>query len=326
MRYAIRRLPVVLGLVMLVGLCAQGSAYAGGGSCVRYVEGGSADALIYNGSGDVSIQGVPGGTGYSISTTPVNADCVKPPCRIETVDGVADPTHVFCPSRAAAPQTVRVVTGDGPDSVTLWDFVKADVTIHTHGGDDRVTLDYYSPGGAGAGETSVATGSGNDSFTVGLCERLYYRHVTAGMGAGDDTVLLGRGEGTLTTGCAASIDGDGGDDDITTWSFGEVRGGGGDDTIRSRGTNLGRASETFLYDGGPGADQILDATRSFPWFLTAIPVRLRGGAGPDSIDGGGSPLSDTGGEPGAFGIPDDIDCGPGRDIAVSYERDTRVGC
>lgn len=339
MRYLGRQVPRALALAVVLALGMAGSAHARPGICVKVVQGAAGDALVYAGqdadAARVSIQGVAAGAaasndgsagpGYELSTSPVAPECVKPPCRVETVGGVPDPTYVFCPAREGVPQAVKVTTGDGPDAVDLWDAVSADVTVATRGGDDRVGFDLYLPGrGPSPSTVAVATGPGNDALTIGLCERLYYAGVTAAMGAGEDSVLLGRGEGTLGTGCAASIDGGAGDDDITTWSFGEVLGGGGADTIRGNGTNLGRPGQAFVYDGGAGPDHIVDRTLSFPFFAGATPVRIRGGLGPDVIDGGGAPLFDSS-EPGT-GIPDDIDCGPGRDVAAVYPGDLRVGC
>jgi hypothetical protein len=340
LRDAIRWSLPVLALTIAFAAVGHGSAYAA--VCVKYVEGASADSLVYSDSdaagANVSVQGVPSGgessndhshgPGYEISTHPVSPGCVKPPCRVEQSAGAPDPTYVFCQAREGTPQAVQVSTAQGPDSVTLWDQITADVTINTRHGDDDVGLDVFLPGTAAEGAYSVSTGPGDDNFHVGVCERLYYRAVDLEMGPGHDTAFVGPGESTVTTGCQAAVDLGPGDDAIETWSFGEVHGGPGDDTITSHGTNgFRRNAQGFFYDGGPGADQIFDFTRSAPASPDLMPVRIQGGPGPDFIDGHGSPLFDPGNaDPGTFGVPDDIDCGPGRDTAVVYARDTRTGC
>ena len=255
---------------------------------------------------------------------------------------------VRCPVTAGEGERIpglRILLGDGDDSVTLTSDVPASVDAGAGadtvtGGSANETID----GGPGADTLNGGPGLDTLSFasrtvpvsvdlaagTTGEGDHVVAFETVLGGQAGDvlrgsrgsDTLLGGPGADRLLGGAGDdSLDGGRGSDRL----FGE----GGDDTLSGdpeQGddyyTPIIKMGDDLL-DGGPGDDRLEEAGGGHNVF--------RGGPGRDEISGGTAADRVLGG-PGRDRIVvrgggrDNVNCGSGRDTAIADHRDALRSC
>jgi Ca2+-binding RTX toxin-like protein len=167
-------------------------------------------------------------------------------------------TTSYGPLTVGANGMIRIVAGEGNDSVTVSGYVKFPLRVEGGAGNDTINggkRDDVLLGGigndwinAGEGANQVWGNSGNDRIVTGKGNDIVHG------GDGMDHIMGGRGDDTLTGG--------GGDDTILgEWGSDFIDGGDGDD-------NLNGNSGADLITGRDGFDQ------------------LRGGGGTDVLIGG----------------------------------------
>ena len=235
--------------------------------------------------------------------------------------------------RPSAVSSLRIVGGEGEDSIFIEKEVTAPTDVRTGGGDDKIT----TGGGndrvdAGAGHDTVRTGDGDDTVIGGAGDD----KVQAGRGDdrldggdGDDMLEGTAGEDTLTGGDGDDVVIGGPDPDSLEGGAGEDRlvGSAGDDTVRG-GTDDDRLEGGFgsdVVDPGTGDDRVVGGRNDEVIEDGSDSDADAGGGGDDgdggnSDDGGGGtdvggtppaeePPQDTGGDPDAE-TPDDSDPTP----------------
>ena len=220
----------------------------------------------------------------------------------------------ICTSRsrneiACPPDTVVLMRlGGGDDTLTVAASRRRLPSLHVNpgGGDDRIS--------GGPEFTSIEGSSGND--------------ILAG-GAGSDTLLGGTGSDRLR--------GDAGDDQLAGGAGRDDLGGGrGQDRVTYEGTRRG-SRVTVTLDGrrndgaareadwvradiedvvvAGGADRTLVGNSGRNWLQSyGAPGLVRGGAGADSLSGGGRMLGEAGNDRIAAGEKGDFFGGPGDDF------------
>ena len=310
-----RRLPGAgrrhaIAVCVVVGACLLGAVSTASASKL-YVDP-SGTLRFAAGAGEVNrVDATDLGTGgFTVITDPGSLIHTGPGC-------VSVSAHQgSCALPASGGQDMRIDLADKDDSARAFKLGGGSITINGGVGNDTIAdLPQYG--------ADVSGGNGDDAITV---------HPNYG---GSADVHGDEGNDTITAISASGVvSGDGNNDVITLSTMvnppsgpasAAYGGAGNDKIVANRGTSVGLLdggvirggwAARFLataatLDGGAGKDMIttknLTGGGPFPY-----PAQILGGAGPDTIDGGGA--------------GDTLDCGPDVDHYKVYLGDTVAGC
>ena len=310
-----RRLPGAgrrhaIAVCVVVGACLLGAVSTASASKL-YVDP-SGTLRFAAGAGEVNrVDATDLGTGgFTVITDPGSLIHTGPGC-------VAVSAHQgSCALPASGGQDMRIDLADNDDSARAFKLGGGSITITGGVGNDTIAdLPQYG--------ADVSGGNGDDAITV---------HPNYG---GSADVHGDEGNDTITAISASGVvSGDGNNDVITLSTMvnppsgpasAAYGGAGNDKIVANRGTSVGLldggdgndrlSTDEFAtaatLDGGAGKDLIttknLTGGGPFPYA-----AQILGGAGPDTIDGGGA--------------GDTLDCGPDVDHYKVYLGDTVAGC